>query len=233
MKEKTLNIIKFIISIGMFFFLSNLISGILRRLGIDINIFDYTDYGYLDTLVELIFALIVYILYRKYFNKDYNEFENNFKNNINDIFKFFAIFFVLKIISSVVTSIIGYIFDMNILESENQNIIVKITEKTPILMLISTVILAPIVEEGIFRLGLRKIIKNDYLFILISGLVFGFMHIFPTDLSMSIALTYSITYVTMGFYLAYIYVEKDNIWINILIHSLNNLISMIAILMFY
>ena len=69
--------------------------------------------------------------------------------------------------------------------------------------------------------------SNKYLFILVSGLFFGMMHIFPTDLPTSLALIYSITYVAMGFYLAYIYTETENIWFVIFIHALNNLFSMI------
>ena len=107
----------------------------------------------------------------------------------------------------------------------------SLTSSAPIMMLISAAFLAPIVEEGIFRLAFRKVINNKYLFMIISGLLFGFMHIFPTELPMSVALTYSITYVTMGVYLAYVYVKTDNIWFSIIIHLLNNLISMLAIIM--
>ena len=99
-------------------------------------------------------------------------------------------------------------------------------------MLISTSILAPFVEESIFRLGLRSVIKEKYLFIAISGLVFGFMHIFPTELPLYVALIQSIVYVAMGICLAYMYTETDNIWITIIIHALNNFLSMAAILIF-
>ena len=97
-------------------------------------------------------------------------------------------------------------------------------------MIISSSLLAPIVEEGIFRLGFRRVIKNNYLFIFISGFVFGLMHIFPTDLALSVALTQGITYIAIGSLLSWVYVKTDNIWTVILLHSLNNLISMLAII---
>ena len=233
MREKVINVLKLCLLMILFFNLSDVIVSLLQMIGIDISLFNYADYGYLDTLLELIYTIVVFVLYRKYFNHDFQELNENRKNNINTIFKLFALFFAVKIASSVLTSIIALILGYEIGESENQNMIIRIMEQTPILMIISSTILAPIVEEGIFRLGLRKIIKNEYLFIIISGFIFGFMHIFPTDLSMSLALTYSITYVIMGFYLAYVYVETDNIWINIIIHGLNNLISMLAIIALY
>ena len=113
-----------------------------------------------------------------------------------------------------------------------QNTIDSITNNAPVMMFISTSLLAPFVEEGIFRLGLRSVIKEKYLFIAISGLVFGFMHIFPTELPLYVALIQSIVYVAMGICLAYMYTETDNIWITIIIHALNNFLSMAAILIF-
>jgi len=230
MKEKAINIIKFIITIIMFFFFSRMLGMFFRWIGIQPTMFDAKDYGYVDTLLELIYAVVIYLLYSKNMNKDFADTKNSFKTFINRVLKYFAVFFVLKIGSAIVTSIVGFAIGAEIGESENQNMIIKITESAPLMMIISSVILAPIVEEGIFRLGLRKVISNDYLFIVLSGLIFGLMHIFPTDLSLSVALTYGITYVTMGIYLAYIYVDTDNIWINIIIHALNNLISMLAII---
>lgn len=42
----------------------------------------------------------------------------------------------------------------------------------------------------------------------------------------------SISYIAMGMYLAYIYTKENNIFINIGVHSLNNILSMIALLLF-
>lgn len=230
MKEKKCNLLKFIIIIIMFFYGGTLIGNLFRGFGFNPDLFNYKDYAYLEALLELLFTLIIFILYYKYFIKDYAELGKSKKSFVNDILKYFVLFMALKIFSSIITTIVGYIIGIQIGESENQNTIILITEAAPIITLISTALLAPIVEEGIFRLALRKIISNKYLFVILSGLIFGFMHIFPTDLNTAVALTYSITYVTMGVYLAYIYVETDNIWYGIIIHALNNLLSMIAII---
>ena len=229
MKRK--NILKLIIVILMFFFGSLIIGDFLRLIGINVSTFDAKDINYIDCFIKLIYSVIIYLLYRNYFRIDFKELKSGFKKYISEILKYFALFMVIKIASAALTSIIGFALGVEIGESENQNLIVSLTSSAPIMMLISTAILAPIVEEGIFRLAFRKVINNKYLFMIISGLVFGFLHIFPTELSMSIALTYSITYVTMGVYLAYVYVETDNIWFPIIMHALNNLISMLAIIM--
>lgn len=227
---KIKNLFKFIVVVLMFFLLGSTFSSILKYIGIDVSLFDYKDYSYYELFLELLFAAVVYYLYRKCFRQDYKEIKNGIKDYLNTILKFFALFMAIKIFSAILTSVVSLIIGVQIGESENQEAIVKITSASPLLMLMSTVVLAPIVEEGIFRLGLRKVINNKYIFVIVSGLIFGFMHIFPTDLSMSVALTYSITYVTMGVCLAYIYTETDNIWVCILIHAINNLLSMLFII---
>ena len=231
MKERVINLLKLIIALVLFFNISNYIIILFHHLGIDTTIFDPKDIGYLNALIEGTFVILLIILYRKYFVEDLNDYKLNQKNYINKIFMYIAIFFAIKIFSSVITSLIAGLLGMEIGDSENQKTIIAIAKHAPIMMFLSASILAPIVEEGIFRLGLKKVIGNKYLFILSSGLIFGFMHIFPTDLSLSVALTYSITYVTMGVYLAYVYEETDNIWIPIMIHVFNNLLSMLAIIL--
>ena len=69
------------------------------------------------------------------------------------------------------------------------------------------------------------------LFILISGTLFGLIHIFPTDLSLGVALLQSVVYVVMGVSLAYYYQKYDNIFYSIVIHFYNNLLSIIFILL--
>ncbi len=230
MKDKFKNIIKLISAFILFFLMGSLITDIFAMFGINVSTFNTKDYSYFEALLEGCLVLVVYLLYRKTLNEDFQKFKDNKKYLVNELFKYFALFFIVKIASAAVTSIIGEIIGVSIGESENQNTIIDMAKSAPIMMLISTSILAPFVEEGIFRVAIRKVIKNNHIFIIISGLIFGFMHIFPTDLSIAVALTYSITYVTMGVLLAYIYVETDNIWINIIIHALNNLLSMLAIL---
>ena len=175
---------------------------------------------------------IVYLLYHRSLKKDLNSFKLNYKDYMNKICVYFAVFLGLKICFALVSGILSALLGVPISSSENQNIIDIITNNAPVMMLISTSILAPFVEESIFRLGLRSVIKEKYLFIAISGLVFGFMHIFPTELPLYVALIQSIVYVAMGICLAYMYTETDNIWITIIIHALNNFLSMAAILIF-
>ena len=232
MKEKREYISKLIIAFICFFGIGRFFSLIIKLIGLNVQKVNYVDLAYYDTFIELILTIIIILLYKKCLRKDIVLFKLNKKDYINKILNYFVLFIVIKISSSLITGFLSVILGYDLVDSENQSAIISLTKSAPLMMLISTTILAPIVEEGVFRLSLRKIIDNKTIFILISGLIFGLMHIFPTDLSLDFALIQSITYVTMGFFLAYTYVETNNIWIVISIHAINNLISMLSILAF-
>lgn len=227
MKKDIKYLLKLLLCFILFFNLNYLVALLFNLVGINYNTFNYKDYTYFNVLIELILFVVVMLLYNKEFKKDYKIFKLNFKDNIIKIISYFALFMGLKIGTALISSILSFALNFTLGESENQEAVMKLVSAEPLLMIINTCILAPFVEEGIFRLSIRKVFSNKYLFILVSGLFFGMMHIFPTDLPTSLALIYSITYVAMGFYLAYIYTETENIWFVIFIHALNNLFSMI------
>lgn len=223
MKEKLINIIKFVIILVFFFTLSSLLALGIKSMGL--AIIDYKDIVVISSATEVLLSVLIFALYGTDLIKDKTILKDN--DIVKKIIKYFCMFWVIKILSSLVMAALCAAggFDINI--SENQETINLYTTSAPILMLLTSSITTPFVEEGIFRLGISKIIKNKHLFIIISGLVFGFLHIFPTDLNITYALISSIPYVTMGMILAYIYKKEDNIYYPIFLHGLNNFISMI------
>ena len=88
----------------------------------------------------------------------------------------------------------------------------------------AAIIYAPIVEEIIFRGVIRRFIKNNILFIIISALVFGVLHTIGESSILNIfvmALPYSV----LGAYLAYVYTKTNNIFTSITSHAIINSIS--------
>ena len=230
MKDNVKNIFKLIISFVLFFNISLVITYIFKLVGINYSDFNYIDYACLNTFIELIMFVVVLLFYKKYLKKDLVLFKLNKKDYIKKIISYFLIFLVVKYGVALFSSLLLVMLGSDLVTSENQEAVVNLAKTLPFMMMISTSLLAPFVEEGIFRLGIRKVINNKYLFILVSGLIFGFMHIFPTELPLYVALIESLNYVTMGLLLAYIYNETDNIYVVIIIHALNNLLSMLMIL---
>ena len=230
MKDNVKNIFKLIISFVLFFNLSLVIVYIFKLVGINYSDFNYIDYACLNTFIELIMFVVVLLFYKKYLKKDLVLFKLNKKDYIKKIISYFLIFLVVKYGIALFSSLLLVMLGSDLVTSENQEAVVNLAKTLPFMMMISTSLLAPFVEEGIFRLGIKKVINNKYLFILVSGLIFGFMHIFPTELPIYVALIESLNYVTMGLLLAYIYNETDNIYVVVIIHALNNLLSMLMIL---
>lgn len=214
----------------IFFNIGNIFTYLFVKFGFDISLFSFKDTAYADTLIELCLTIIVIIFYYRKFIVDWDEFKKSSKKNWKECIINFGLLFIVKIAASVITSVICLLFGIEFAESNNQMIIELLIHNATLMMLISSVILAPIVEEGIFRLGFKKVIDNKKVYILISGLIFGLMHVFPTDLGIALAIAQSIVYVALGLTLAYIYERKNNIYFVIVPHALNNLLGILAAL---
>ena len=99
--------------------------------------------------------------------------------------------------------------------------------EAPIYTLIVTVLIAPILEELVFRISFRKIFAHtNFLFIFFSGLFFGGMHVLGS-LDNLIDLLFIIPYSIPGFMFAYLYTKSKNIFNPISLHFIHNAIMMI------
>lgn len=108
----------------------------------------------------------------------------------------------------------------NINSSTNQEYITKLLGKYPIYTIVATILIAPLTEELIFRLNIRKIFKNNILFIITSGLVFGALHL--TVATSFKELLFIIPYSIPGFIFAYTLTKSKNIFVPISLHTMHN-----------
>ena len=168
-------------------------------------------------LYELgLLALIIYI-YRKNFIPEFKEFKKQVIKYIKKYIKYWFIMIGLMLLSNFIISMFT---TSN--TSVNQKIIIDELKSAPIYTLILTVFVAPILEELVFRLSFRKIFAHtDILYIIFSGLFFGFMHVAGEDL---INLLFIIPYSIPGFIFAYLYTKSNNICVPISIHMIHNFI---------
>lgn len=97
------------------------------------------------------------------------------------------LFFIVKIVASIFVTIILDILGLKQI-ANNQEILELTFKSAPILMTISGVIMAPVVEELIFRGSVRRVIKNKWVFVTVSGLLFGLVHVLKFDLPIFIIL---------------------------------------------
>ncbi len=94
-----------------------------------------------------------------------------------------------------------------------------------------TIVLAPLLEELIFRGGIFGLLRrwNRWLAYVVCILVFGIYHIWQYALSDPLALLYLLQYLPAGYILCRSYEKTECIWTAILLHMLNNSISLLAL----
>lgn len=132
-----------------------------------------------------------------------------------------------------VGGIISLIFGMPS-QSQNQQLVETLAMAHPLMMIATSVILAPVFEEIFFR-GMiftwAYELHPKFAHVL-SAFLFGFVHVMNAVLSgNAVEMLQIFAYVFMGGALSYLYEKRNNIFVPILSHSLNNFISLI--LMFF
>lgn len=92
------------------------------------------------------------------------------------------------------------------------------------------VLLAPIVEEALFRAGIFGLLrrKSRVLAYLGSALLFGLYHVWSGAIFDPIQLVFTLQYLPSSLALAWVYEQTDSIWSSIFLHMLTNLISVLA-----
>lgn len=166
---------------------------------------------------QFILILTIIFIYRKKFINDLK----NLKNcHFTDYIKYWIGAVGLMLISNIIINMFTAIET-----STNQEEIINTFSKAPIYTFILTVFFAPVLEELVFRLSFRKMFKTDLLFIIMSGIFFGFMHV--TSPSCLAELLYIIPYSIPGWIFAYTLTKSNNIFIPIGLHFIHNSIMMI------
>lgn len=284
-------LLRILLAIIIFFYTSIPVLAILRIIGLEITKSNYKMLVVYDFISSLVVAVFISALYYDVIINDLKKLKDKCNGKVSVYLKSIMIGFlfllITKFVSAYVVTIISNLFNIEITTADNQAIIEKMVKSMPLLITLSASLFAPISEEVLFRGGIRKLMNNLGVFVTVSGLIFGLMHV--TDnivfmleiLFIGIIINYlinnknnkksvilsviaivlilitcgfiynlefgnliikikslnisetinSISYIALGMYLAYLYIKEDNIIINIGVHALNNILSMIALLL--
>lgn len=147
--------------------------------------------------------------------------KNDLKNIRNDLNTKNIIIIVLFLVLSFISNIIL----VNLLKQEasNQEIAVSMLTSFPLLGIIAICLFGPFVEEIIYRLPYKK----NWLSIIISNIVFTFAHISNFSL---IQILFFIPYLFLSISFSFAYFKNENIILSTTTHILNNLISVVLLL---
>lgn len=177
---------------------------------------------------ELMMITVMLLIYNKMVKTDFIDMKKNHKKYYGTYFKYYLIAFGIMMISNLIIILL-----LNKDMATNETMIRETFQISPLYIYFSAIIFAPIVEEIVFRGCIKRIIPNKYLFILVSGLLFGFVHISSDIKSMS-DLLYLIPYSSLGMAFAYVYYKTNNIFTSMGLHFMHNgiLVSLQFLLLF-
>jgi len=224
-KEYIINVITALSTLFIYFSFSYLELGILEIFNVDYENMNLALKVLYLIICEIIELFILIMLFSKKLKENIKDIKKNHREYFNKYFKYWIFILGVMMVSNLFIMLIT-----NNQTSGNEQAVRDLLIKSPIYAYFSGVIFAPIAEELIFRRSIRNIVKNDTLFILISGVIFGGMHII-TGFSGPLDLLYLIPYCTPGLVFAYILAKTDNVLIPMSIHFMHNGI-LIALQMF-
>lgn len=189
---------------------------ILGLLGLEVETLSTTFKTIYLIVFETIEMLLIIALFWKVLKENIEDLKKNHEKYFKKYFPYWLIILMIMAASNLLI--------MLLTEKEmsgNEEAVRELLVKSPIYMYFSGVIFAPIVEELLFRRGIRNIIKPNTLFILVSGFVFGGLHI-VTGYTGVMDLLYLIPYCAPGIIFAYILTKTDNVLVTMSIHFMHN-----------
>ena len=171
-----------------------------------------------------VLAILLFFMYKKTIKNDLKDFFKNFGEKTDTAFKYWIIGFCLMVISNYIILLFSPVKTAN-----NEESVRAILKATPIITMFFSCIVAPFIEELIFRKAFKDAINTKWVFILVSGIVFGSLHVVGNIKSIY-DLCFIAPYSFLGLAFAATYYDTNNIFSSIFIHFFHNtLVILLAI----
>ena len=213
--EKSKKITKAFIALFLFLSSSSIQLLLLKLLHIDIKNITYKEAIPLSCVTSAIIAVILILIYLGDLKKEWKIFKKKLTDNLDTAFKYWLVGFGVMVISNL---IINYVLHAGV--ANNEESVQKMIDRSPLLLLISAGFIAPINEEIVFRKTFKDNIKNKYIFVLVTGLFFGYLHVM--DSTTFKQFLYIIPYSSLGISFAMAYYKTDSIFTSMSMHMFHN-----------
>ena len=179
----------------------------------------YKNNVLLYTILQLIFLTITLFIILKINKIKLKSIKKPSKKDYLTTIIIFSIFTTLTLLST-------YIINKLISIPLNEELVREEFVKYPILSIISSCLITPIIEELLFRYNFKDI-KNKYLYIIVTTLFFSLLHLSSLN-----EILYLIPYSFMGIMFSYSYIKTNNLLSPIICHILYNIINVIILFYF-
>ena len=177
--------------------------------------------------LNLIFMVSIYVVLFVLFNE-------RFKRDIKILFKSFKVYFkyeihvFLRYYWIYLLSNICIVSLMKFLGKNPQSSNEAVLDTFPIwATAFMAIFIAPVTEEGLFRWIIRKITDKKWVFIFLSGILFGLIHINYWGEQDLIQVLFIVPYSIMGMMLAESYYKTNNLFASSLLHGTINLLAVL------
>ena len=164
---------------------------------------------------DLCLLIVLAIIYFKTLRDDAKKMKTDFNKKIEIGIKSWLIGLGIMLIANI---LIGLLTPA---KANNEEAVQEMIKSAKIISILAIGVLGPIIEELVFRKSFREVFKNNLLFALMSGLVFGSLHV-VLSLSSPSDLLYIIPYSSLGVAFAYMYIKTDSIYTSMIMHIFHN-----------
>ena len=217
----TKKIIKSISAFLVFYLLPYIIIFILKLVGVTFNNITNSTNVIINTILSLITAIILFLIYQKDFKEDFIKFKSDFIKNIDTGFKCWFVGLIIMMISNIILT-----FLLKAGGANNEQAVQSLLSSLPAIMAIDICLLAPFNEEIAFRKTIKDVFKNKWIFVILSFLLFGGAHVISSAKTLTDYL-YIIPYGALGGSFAYAFYETDTIFTSMTMHFIHNTILVI------
>lgn len=215
-------IIKNLLILLSYFLYEAIVLIIINALDIDVSKLNFIQKNIYLFVIDIIYLVSLVFIYRKELKEDFKDFK---ENGAGYIFKYAPLYLLGVILMGITNALLVKVTGMEM--STNEQNVRTLIKYYPLYMSFSSVMYAPIVEELIFRKSIKNLFNDNVLFVLMSGLIFGLIHVVGTGNEGINEILMGIPYIIMGLDFAYIYAKTKNIFTTMTLHSIHNLTLLI------
>ena len=191
----------------------------------------YINNEYVVSLLSgIILIILLYLMYKKDLDKEFKTFIKNIKESVIRDFKYYGFGLLGMLFFNII--IVVFLKDISANESQVRELLFSHTLYT----LLQISIIAPISEELIFRKSLNPVIKNKWIYVVVSGLLFGFAHILTNFIAGEFVISdllYILPYGCLGSSFALMDYDGKSTFNSIMIHFIHNTITAVLLLIIY
>lgn len=180
-------------------------------------------------IADILFSVVIIFFYRKEIYKSICDFRKDysFKKRFVVVILGVLILFVLNILGGIVSEMLfSDLYDVD----QNTTMIYELANMSTIYTIFKTLIFASIVENIVFRVSIRELVRNNFAFIIVSSLIYALVNVMYSDFTL-LTIVDMVQYFLISFTLSSIYIKyKDSIYPVMMILFCYNMIPLTILL---